>query len=531
MTASLDQLLEDGVIDEVLARLKSGKEADVWLVRHRSELIAAKVYKDRATRSFKNSSGYKEGRAVRNTRTQRAMDKGSKFGQDAAEDAWKSAESDALSKLYAQGVRVPAPVLFYEGILLMELVLDEEGQPAPRLIDAHVPLESAGPLYEDLRQQAVRMLCCDLIHGDLSPYNVLLGAAGPTIIDFPQVVGASHNSQAESFFTRDIENLRTFFAAADPALLSRKSDAAEIWRAYVKRDLSPDFVPTGRLPDRPAHHRAPRPEGEARRHGGPPAHAGAPRQHHAADKPAGPRPQGPRQGHQGAPGREGPRPPGKPHEGPRQQHGRPHDTRPHADGKAHEAKPHGENRPHAEKRPHEPRPHQGRPHESRPRHEPRAHGDKPHGPSQHSTPSVAHASPAHPAPSHAHGTHAHPSPSHAQPATEHTPPAAPHAPRSHPHGPRPHAPQATPGSTPPQPGGRPNGDRGHRPGPPGGPRPGPPGPRGAPAPVVERVERRGPPQQHRHQRPAEPRPPPAPREPAEPGAPRPPPSTPPGQKH
>ena len=251
MSESLEQLLEDGVIDEVLGRLKSGKEADVWLVRHRDEVLAAKVYKDRAQRSFKNNAGYKEGRAVRNTRTQRAMDRGSKFGQAAAEDAWKSAESDALHKLHKDGVRVPEPVLFYEGILLMRLVLDPDGNPAPRLIDVALTPEDAALGYADLRAQAVRMLCCELIHGDLSPYNVLLGAEGPTIIDLPQVISAAHNSTAEMYFKRDIENLRSFFIGFEPALASRAGDAAEIWQAYVRRELSPDFVPSGRPPPPP----------------------------------------------------------------------------------------------------------------------------------------------------------------------------------------------------------------------------------------------------------------------------------------
>ena len=313
---SLEQLREDGVIDEVLARLKSGKEADVWLVRHGEQIWAAKVYKDRATRSFKNSSGYKEGRTVRNSRTQRAMDRGSKFGQAAAEEEWKSAESDALHKLHAQGVRVPTPVLFYEGILLMELVLDEGGHPAPRLIDALIPPEVAGELYADLRAQAIGMLCCDLIHGDLSPYNVLLGVAGPTIIDFPQVVGASHNSQAQEYFTRDIENLRLFFASADPKLEGRRGDAAEIWQAYVRRDLAPDFVPTGRAP--PPPRQAHQPHGGHARHEGGRAHGG--QQRPAPHAPA--RPQGgghPAQSHkqQAAPAHGTPRrPEGHGHQAP-----------------------------------------------------------------------------------------------------------------------------------------------------------------------------------------------------------------------
>ena len=353
---SLEQLLQDGVVDEVLGRLKSGKEADVWLVRHHDEVLCAKVYKDRQFRSFKNNSGYKEGRAVRNSRTQRAMDRGSRFGQAAAEEEWKAAESDALHKLHAQGVRVPAPVLFYEGILLMKLVLDKEGHPAPRLIDAQLGREQAGTLYADLRTQAIRMLCSELIHGDLSAYNVLLGAEGPTLIDFPQVVSAAHNSTAESFFTRDLENIRTFFAGFDPALAARTGDAPEIWRAYVRRELQPYFVPSGRPPpperqprpqqsraqvhaprpqgpqaSRPHGHKPPRPHGQKqpqeqgqprppgappqaqqqqRRQGQHPAHAlqhPRPQGQHPAHAPQHPRPQGQHPAH--AP--QHPRPPGQ----------------------------------------------------------------------------------------------------------------------------------------------------------------------------------------------------------------------------
>jgi RIO kinase 1 len=246
MHGPLETVLADGVVEEICGRLKSGKEADLWLVRHAGEIVAAKVYKARQARSFRNNAAYKEGRQVRSTRTQRAMDRGSRFGQASAEEAWKAREADALHTLHAAGVRVPKPVLFYEGVLLMELVVDARGRPAPRLVETHLTRDLAAPLYADLREQAVRMLGCDLIHADLSPYNVLLGARGPVVIDFPQVVGAAHNSQAESFFQRDLENLRRFFAAIDPALRSAANDAREIWRAYVRRELTPDFVPSGR---------------------------------------------------------------------------------------------------------------------------------------------------------------------------------------------------------------------------------------------------------------------------------------------
>jgi RIO kinase 1 len=268
MAEPLALLLDDGIIDEVFTRLKSGKEADIYLVRHGGEVVAAKVYKERNARSFKNNAAYKEGRRVRNTRTQRAMDKGSRFGQAASEEAWKAKESEALSRLHAAGVRVPRPVMFYEGVLLMETILDSDGRPAPRLIEAAIPREKAAEWYADIRSQAVKMLACDLVHGDLSPYNVLLAWNGPTVIDFPQVVGAAHNSQAERFFERDLETIHRFFVAHDPALQASAGDAREIWRAFVRRELTPDFVPTGkgREHPQPQERRDPPRERQADRH-------------------------------------------------------------------------------------------------------------------------------------------------------------------------------------------------------------------------------------------------------------------------
>jgi RIO kinase 1 len=246
MGSGLEHLLAEGVITEVLGRLQSGKEAEVYVVRFGGKVVAAKVYKDRAHRSFKNNASYKEGRAVRNSRSQRAMDRGSKFGKAASEDAWKSAEADALYKLHAANVRVPTPVLFLDGVLLMELVLDTEGNAAKRLIDTTLTVAQARAGYHDMVAQLVRILACDLIHGDLSPYNVLWAAAGPTVIDFPQIVSASHNSSSERFFLRDAENILGYFARIDRSLDTRSGDAREIWQAYRRRELTPEFRPSGR---------------------------------------------------------------------------------------------------------------------------------------------------------------------------------------------------------------------------------------------------------------------------------------------
>jgi RIO kinase 1 len=318
MRNNLDILLSDGIIDEVLGLLQSGKEAEVYRVTYRGQIVAAKVYKDRQQRSFKHNAAYKEGRKVRNSRTQRAMDKGSRFGRDEAEDAWKSSEASTLHLLHGHGVRVPTPVMFYEGVLLMQLVTDPDGDVAPRLIDAPIPREQAGAMYRDLRSQIIGVLCCDLIHGDLSPYNVLLGAAGPTIIDFPQTISAAHNTQSEMFFRRDLDNILSFFAGLDRSLNANRGDARAIWQAYARRELSVDFVPAAR------HHEEVRSQ-------------------QRGPGPGGPRPQGPDgwqgrppQGQQGGQGRGyGPRPEGQqgqgyaPRDAPRpqeQQHYAPRDA-------------------------------------------------------------------------------------------------------------------------------------------------------------------------------------------------------------
>ncbi len=291
MADPLEVLLDDGIIDEILGRLKSGKEANISLVRRGDMVMAAKVYKDRSTRSFKNNADYKEGRKVRNSRTQRAIDSGGKFGRDASEQAWKSAEADALYRLVGSGVRVPQPIMFYEGVLVMELVRDEEGRPAPRLIDVAIQPGAALRIYADLVAQMIAMLCCDVIHGDLSPYNILAAADGPTIIDFPQMVSAAHSSRAEFFFLRDFDNVVRFMAGFDPKLAPHVADGRAIWRAYLANDLTPQFVPPPPPPPRATRgpdRRSPRPPQHQSQHQSarPPQHQSArPPQHQAARPP------------------------------------------------------------------------------------------------------------------------------------------------------------------------------------------------------------------------------------------------------
>ncbi len=344
----LQQLIEEGVIDEVFNQLKTGKEAEVWLVSHKGEPVAAKIYKAREFRSFKNDAGYKEGRAVRNTRTQRAMDKGSKFGRASAEEAWKSAEADVMFTLHSAGVRVPKPVLFYDGVLLMEVIGDAEGRVAPRLVEAAITREQAEPMYVLLRQEVIKILSHDFIHGDLSEFNILLGASGPVIIDFPQVVTAAKNSQSEKYFRRDLGNLLRFFSGIDPGVSKHASDADEIWREYVRRDLSAGFVPSGRV-----HQQQARPQ-----HGG--QRGGPPRQGQGPGQQRGPGQQGPAQQQRGQGVQRGPGPQQQPQQGRGPQQPRPPQNQPRPQGQQ-------PNQPRAQgQQPNQPRPQGQQPNQPRP---------------------------------------------------------------------------------------------------------------------------------------------------------------------
>lgn len=358
-TDKIERLIDDGIVDELVQRVKTGKEAEVYVVRKGGEYFAAKVYKERTERNFRNNVGYREGRAVRNTRDMRAMAKGSKYGLDRAENEWMHTEHDACIALAEAGVRVPKAELFYEGVFLMELVLDASGAPAPRLIEVAFTEEEALALHAELTEMIVRMLLTDRIHGDLSAYNILLAWNGPTIIDFPQVVSAAHNSQAASFLIRDVRNVTEFLARFAPSLKARSGDGARIWRAFERRELAPGFIPadhpefepspkqaaamqegapafpTARRevsfspPPRPA--RPPRANDRAERRDGAPKperRDGAPPHRTAGERPTGERTGGDRK-----PPSRGPRPDGAPNARPprdaQTSQGR-HGTRPHA---------------------------------------------------------------------------------------------------------------------------------------------------------------------------------------------------------
>lgn len=237
-------LIEDGLVDEVIGQLMSGKEATVYMVRCGSEVRCAKVYKEAAQRSFKKAVQYQEGRRVRNSRRGRAMEKGSKFGRDQQEEIWQSAEVDALYKLAAAGVRVPEPYGCFNGVLLMELITDQDGYVAPRLNDVELSPERARHDHAIVMQDVIRMLCVGLIHGDLSEFNVLVDEVGPVIIDLPQAVNAAGNNNAKAMLERDVRNMTNYYGQFAPELL-KSQHAKEIWKLYEKGDLKADTKLTG----------------------------------------------------------------------------------------------------------------------------------------------------------------------------------------------------------------------------------------------------------------------------------------------
>jgi RIO kinase 1 len=242
----LQPLVDEGVIDSVERQLMSGKEAMVFVVRCGAESRCAKVYKEADKRSFRQAVDYTENRKTKNSRQARAMAKGSRFGREAQEKAWQSAEVGALFRLAAAGVRVPRPYNFHAGVLLMELITDDEGNAAPRLNDTELTPEMAIDLHRRLIGEVVRMLSAGVVHGDLSEFNILLGADGPVIIDLPQAVDAAGNNHAQRMLVRDVDSLRRFFGRIAPELLTTDY-GKEIWALYESGALHPEVELTGRF--------------------------------------------------------------------------------------------------------------------------------------------------------------------------------------------------------------------------------------------------------------------------------------------
>ena len=244
----IEPLVEDGLVDEVLRPLMSGKEAAVYVVRCGDELRCAQVYKEANKRSFRQAAEYQEGRKVRGSRQARAMAKGSKYGRKEQEEAWQNAEVAALFRLANAGVRVPKPYDFLEGVLLMEMIDDGEGDAAPRLNDVDLHPDDAREFHAFMIHEVVKMLCAGLVHGDLSEFNVLLDPGGPVIIDLPQAVDAAGNNHAFKMLERDVRNMAEYFGQFAPELKFTKY-AKEMWALYEAGELTPDSPLTGEFDD------------------------------------------------------------------------------------------------------------------------------------------------------------------------------------------------------------------------------------------------------------------------------------------
>jgi RIO kinase 1 len=242
----IQPLIDDGLVDEVISQLMSGKEATVYVVRCGAEIRCAKVYKEVNKRSFKKAVEYQEGRKGRNSRRARAMDKGSKFGRNQQEEAWQNAEVDALYRLANAGVRVPKAYGCFDGVLLMELITNDEGHVAPRLNDVSMTTELALADHAVVMKYVMRMLCAGVVHGDLSEFNVLVDDYGPVIIDLPQAVDAAGNNNAKAMLERDVNNMTTYYGQYAPELLGSKY-AKEIWALFEDGELHPDVELTGQF--------------------------------------------------------------------------------------------------------------------------------------------------------------------------------------------------------------------------------------------------------------------------------------------
>lgn len=244
--AGLRSLVDNGIIQEVVRPLMSGKEANVYLVVSDGEERVAKVYKEANDRTFRQRVAYTEGRKVKSSRDERARTrkKRSQHGKSQDEAAWRSAEFDVIGRLRAAGVRVPVPYHFLDGVLVMELVKDADGDPAPRLGDVNLDAKAANAIFGTLLREVVKMLCAGIVHGDLSDFNVLLGRDGPVVIDFPQSMDAAHNQNAREILLRDVANLDRFLAGFVPSR-KRGAHGAEMWELYRRGELTPDSPLTG----------------------------------------------------------------------------------------------------------------------------------------------------------------------------------------------------------------------------------------------------------------------------------------------
>jgi RIO kinase 1 len=236
---AIASFFDEGFITEVLFAVKSGKEATVYCCKagshHPVPYFALKHYKPLEHRNFRIDSVYLEGRFGTGSRLGRAMTKGTGKGRDAKFGFWIGNEFETLGRLFAAGADVPEPIAIGETGLLQSFIGTEDAAALP-LYQAVVPRDSRQDLFDQAMANIKLMLSLHIVHGDLSPYNILLHNNRLVIIDFPQAVDPRMNSQAETLLVRDVVNVCTYFKR-----LGLKIDgaalAADLWRRYQRAEL------------------------------------------------------------------------------------------------------------------------------------------------------------------------------------------------------------------------------------------------------------------------------------------------------
>ncbi len=245
LLTSLRDFYDQSYIVDVLAQVKGGKEASVYRCQAHPatgmNLLAAKVYRPRMLRNLRNDKLYRQGRAMLNAdgrpikkndhRVMRAIGKKSAFGVQVQHTSWLMYEYTTLERLYADGAAVPRPVAGGENAILMEYIGDQH-MPAPMLVDVALEPGEAHRLYQEVLRNIELLLRRELIHGDLSPYNILYWEGRITLIDFPQVIGVHSNKQAYTIFQRDVTRVCEYFARSGVDCQA-EAIADDLWTRHV----------------------------------------------------------------------------------------------------------------------------------------------------------------------------------------------------------------------------------------------------------------------------------------------------------
>jgi RIO kinase 1 len=229
--ADLNALSKMGFLDELIAGIKTGKEASVFLGRNSEGFVAVKMYTDLRVRSFRHDESYREGRFIGDSRIEKAIEQGSVKGLDAHQILWVQEEFRQMKQLFGHGVKVPKAIAVNGISLVMEFIGDESGNPAPRISDLKMEKDEAEEAFRQAVQNLKRIVSSGRVHGDYSTFNILWHAERAVVIDFPQVMEFKHNPNAHAFLERDVHSLCKSFrkqgVRADEVNILREVRAGE----------------------------------------------------------------------------------------------------------------------------------------------------------------------------------------------------------------------------------------------------------------------------------------------------------------